>query len=90
MHQIKDEIGEYRIGMTNAVMIGFDQLFPLVCYVCEQSHENILASTQYMGVFLGKGEARQRLLGVVSKEAGYSLELMDSAASFYCHASQFI
>ena len=72
------------------VAVGFDQLFPIVCFVCEESQQNILASINYINAFLGDNvETKEQLLKKVSAEAFYSIQLMESASSFYCHASQF-
>ena len=55
VHQVKEEIREYRDEFNlGRAEVGFDQLFPLVCFVCEQTYMNILASTSYLNTFLGQ------------------------------------
>lgn len=68
VHQIKEEIREYRDEFNlGRAEVGFDQLFPLVCFVCEQTYLNILASINYVNAFMGQNaKEKEKLLNVVS------------------------
>ena len=68
VHQIKEEIREYRDEFNlGRAEVGFDQLFPLVCFVCEQTYLNILGSIYYVNAFMGEtAKEREKLLNVVS------------------------
>ena len=87
---IRKEIVDYR--RDNAIALGIfggDEMMMVVNYACDKTNKSILASAAYLDVFLGHSyEVKQQLLGQISREADYTLAIVEAAASVYCHASQ--
>ncbi len=63
LEQAKKEISEYReeFKLKDMVM-GADQMLPVINYICEKTGKNILASTSYIDAFLGHNARRKELL----------------------------
>jgi hypothetical protein len=54
VNEVKEEINEYREEYNmGSTAIGSDQMFPVVNYVCEKTHKNILAGVSFINAFLG-------------------------------------
>lgn len=74
-----------------STVIGSDQMFPVVNYICEKTNKNILAAVSYINAFFGTDIfLRDKMLSEIGPEAGYCLQLVESVSGVYCHASQFL